>query len=524
MLPLDVLERAARTLAPVEADTARWPLPGDLALELDPQRTVNTPALALIDQALRDLVNTPDGRLILSMPPQEGKSTRVSRRFPLWVLTQKPDTRIAICSYEHGVARRLGRAIRDDVTQYGEQLGLAIRPDLSAQNEWQLAGHDGAVYTVGIGGALTGRPVDLLIIDDPLKDREQADSATYRDRVWDWWLEVGATRLAPGAPVALILTRWHDDDLAGRLMAAPDGALWHYLNIPAQADHRPEAGEVDPLGRRPGEYLASARGRTPDQWEAIKVRSGSRTWSALYQGAPSPDTGDVWKRQWWRRYHELPWRLDPDSGAYLVDGMDDLIMSWDMAFKDTKSSDYVVGQVWARKGATAYLLEQVRKRLSFTDTVAEFQRMTARWPQAGRKLVEDKANGSAVIDTLRSKIPGIVAENPTDSKYGRASSVAPFIEAGNVLLPHADLDAGWDPEDLITEAAAFPYGTHDDQVDATSQALHRLLGDGTGWSSWMTLLDRMSGPAPSEPLVSVAEAEELDPRQAARLAQFRAQS
>src|SRR5690606_37679343 len=132
-------------------DAPRWDTPGDLARYLDP-RTRNTPAMDLIDEALVEAYRTPDSRLIISLPPQEGKSQRGSRRFPLWVLTQNPDTRVAITSYESGVARRWGRAIRDDITQNQSDLGLAVRDDLSAQHEWQVAGRDGGVYTAGVGG------------------------------------------------------------------------------------------------------------------------------------------------------------------------------------------------------------------------------------------------------------------------------------------------------------------------------------------------------------------------------------
>lgn len=450
----------------LEATEHGWESPGALAVDLD-HRTVQTPALELIDEALVRLAHAPDGRQIIVMPPQEGKSQRTSRRFPSWVLHRNPDTRIAITSYELGVARRWGRAVRDDIMSHRLKFGLSVRQDLSAQHEWQLARHEGGVYAAGIGGALTGRPVDLLIIDDPIKDREQADSDVYRDRVWEWWTDVASTRLAPGAPVVLILTRWHEDDLAGRLLAAEDGHLWSVLNIPAEAE-----SEDDPLGRSPGEFMQSARGRTTEQWEAIKVRSGARTWASLYQGHPSPESGDVWKRGWWRRYNSLLWKLNPD-GSYLVDA-DEIVQSWDMAFKDTKGSDFVVGQVLARKGPDVFVLDQIHRRLSFTDTVTAFSALTRKWPQATLKLVEDKANGTAVIDTLRSRIGGIVPVNPTESKYARANAVAPFIEAGNVLLPSAEV-ALFDAGGLVDEAAAFPNGTHDDQVDALSQALSRLL-------------------------------------------------
>ena len=423
-------------------------------------------------------------------------SQRASRRFPLWALSRDPELRIAMASYEANIARRWGRAVRDDITVHGHRVGLAVRPDVSAQNEWQLTGHDGGMISVGIGSALTGRPADLLLIDDPVKDREHADSKTYRDRAWDWWIEVAAARLSPDASVIVILTRWHEDDLAGRLLRADDGHLWNVINIPAQADHNPDAGQVDILGRSPGDFLESARGRTRAQWEAIKLRSGARSWNALYQGRPAPDTGNVWQRAWWRRYDTPLWSSGP-AGVHLVDGADEVVSSWDMTFKDTKGSDFVVGQVWARKGASVYLLDQVHARMSFTDTVAAFTRQVEKWPQVTAKYVEDKANGTAVIDTLRGKIPGIVPVTPHESKYSRANAVAPFIEAGNVYLPDPGI-ALFDVAGFIDEAAAFPNAAHDDQVDAASQALARLLLDGVGAGAWIEYLRGKATP-PTEP-------------------------
>jgi hypothetical protein len=398
-----------------------WATPGAMAVQLDP-RTIQTPALELIDTQLVTLADSPDGRLIVSMPPQEGKSQRVTRRFPLWCLTRNPDLRVAVASYELSIARRWGRAIRDDITTH-TALGMQIHVDLSAQHEWQLHGHLGGVYAGGVGGPLTGRPVDLLVIDDPVKDREQADSLVYRDRVWDWWTDVASPRLAPGAPVVLVLTRWHEDDLAGRLLASEDGHLWSVVNIPAQAET-----DEDPLGRSPGEYLQSARGRSLAQWEAIKIRAGARTWASLYQGRAAPAEGAIFRRDWLRSYDTPRWTT-AETGARRALGMSTVLASWDMTFKDPGTSDYVVGQVWGRRGADVYLLDQVRGRWSFTETLAQVERLAARWPQAATKLVEDKANGTAVIDSLRKKVAGLIPVNPTESKTARAEAVSPFVEA-----------------------------------------------------------------------------------------------
>ncbi|MET7746199.1 phage terminase large subunit [Streptomyces sp. NPDC005385] len=492
---LDWVEYAARSFEP-RPDADRWPTPGSLAKVVEPA-TQQTPALDLVDEAVTWAYSTPHARLLVSMPPQEGKSQRVTMTGSLWALHRNRDLRIGIVSYNKPLAEGFGRTVRNWITSYNGDdgtldLGLRIARDNGAASRWQLSGHAGGIICVGLKGSLTGRPLDALVIDDPFADKEQADSAYYRDRVWGWWQSVGSTRLAPGAPVIVILTRWHEDDIAGRLLAAEDGHRWRVLNIPALADHDPEKGQSDALGREPGTWLQSARGRTPEEWEAIRITAGTRVFNALYQGRPSPDSGDVWQRSWWRRYAVPLWTQHPTvPDAYLVDEADQIVMSWDMAFKDTKTSDYVVGQVWARRGANVYLLDQIRKRMTFTETLTAFQALVRRWPQATGKYVEDKANGTAVINTLKSKIPGIVEITPTESKYARANAVAPVIQAGNVFLPEAEI-ALFDPEELITEAAEFPNGTHDDQVDTTSQALAQMLLDGTGAQAWIDYVQRLA--------------------------------
>lgn len=400
------------------------------------------------------------------MPPQEGKSERVSRRFPAWLLTRNPDTRIAIVSYELGVARRWGRVIRNDLGA-NPGLGLTVRRDTSAAHEWQLDGALGGVYSVGIGGALTGRPVDILIIDDPLKGRKEADSPTFRQACWDFWTDTARTRFSPETAVVVVQTRWHEDDLSGRLLASPSAGDWRYINIPAQAE-----SQDDPLGRQPGEYLTSARGRTSKDWEDTRRDVGTATWASLYQGHPAPAEGGLFKRSNWR-FAPAPRWFRREDGSHWVNGADEIIQSWDMTFKDTKGSDFVVGQVWARIGAEAHLLDQVRDRLDFPATCRALQALSAKWPQANAKLVEDKANGPAVIAQLRTTVPGLIAINPEGSKYARASAVSPFQEAGNVILPDPTT-APW-VDEYIVEHSSFPNGAHDDQVDGTSQALNRLL-------------------------------------------------
>lgn len=443
-----------------------------MAVDLDP-KTRQTPALTVIDAALVEAFTTPDARLIISMPPQEGKSQRTSRRFPLWALTQDPDLRIAIASYEAGVARRWGRAIRDDITTHTRALGLRVREDLSAQHEWQLARHDGGVFTAGVGGALTGRPVDLLIIDDPIKGREEADSPTYRERAWDWWQETAATRLAPGAPVILILTRWHEDDLAGRLLAAEDGHLWKVISIPAQAE-----ADDDPLGRAVGEFMLSARGRTDAQWQAIKTRSTARTWAALYQQRPAPVEGAVWKSPWIDTFRAKTGEVWHTLARVVV--------SVDPAAKSKRSSDYT-GIVVAGidQAGHAHVLDDRTLR----GTPLEWA--TAAWDalldwQGSELVVEDNQGGEMVQEVLRTAwltvvkrrqvnrlAPKVTPVTSTQSKRVRAESVAAYYETGRV---HHVADGTDRLSKLETQMLTWTGdGDSPDRIDALVHALTALF-------------------------------------------------
>jgi predicted phage terminase large subunit-like protein len=472
-----MVEMIRTTLAP-ERRQQPWSTPGEMAVALD-RGTVQTPALLLIDDRLVAVAAGDVERQMFSMPPQEGKSLRISVWFAVWLLHRNPNLRIAIVSNGFDLARTFGEKIRD-ILKANPQLGLTLSKSTAAKHEFKLLGYDGGVVCVGIEGSLTGKPVDVLIIDDPYKDDKQADSKAWRKTVQRFWQSVALQRLAPRAPVVIVQTRWRRDDLSGWLQAEY-GAEWDVLNIPAQAvdpmtlpETDREYGKPDPLDRAPGEFMESARRRTERDW-LMKIREvGSRSWTAMYQGRPSPVEGGILKRDWWKRYDQMPW-VEQADGSRWAFGFDEVMQSWDLAFKDTTTSDFVVGQVWGRRGVDAYLLEQVRGRWDFVETCNQLEQLTARWPQATLKIVEDKANGPAVIAALRHKVNGIVPEEPQGSKEARASAIAPLVEAGNVWLPESRLDGAAWVGDLIEECAGFPTATNDDQVDALTQALNRLV-------------------------------------------------
>lgn len=483
---LRVLDRAADMLG--AANNRTFATPGDVARHIEP-KTIQTPALDIIDAALVAAVQgTGPKRVIITCPPQEGKSVRCSRFFPIWALLHDRDLRIANIGYQDAISRRWGRRVRDDINDYPD-LGLVVSNTSGAANEWQLEGSGGGMITSSVTGSLTGRPVDLMVIDDPHKDQGEADSETIRNTIKDWWRTVGSTRLSPGGVVVLVQTRWHEDDLAGFLTNEENEGFdeWHVINIQAQAEHDPAKGVeckcngrkgclgYDVLGREPGEFMESARGRDTANWLQRKRDAGSRGWAALYQGHPAPSDGNIFKRDWWA-YYDTPRAVPRDDGTMYVPGTVTVEIHVDATFKDTKHSDFVVMQVWASDGVKAWLLDQVRARMDFTVTVTTLEQLAARWPQARAKVIEDKANGPAIISMLRKKVSGVIAYTPKDSKEARASAIAPYVEAGDVLLPAAKL-APWVGA-FVDECAAFPNGAHDDQVDGMSQALHRLLAKG----------------------------------------------
>lgn len=396
-------------------------------------------------------------RLMIFLPPRHSKSMTVSETFPSFFIGKNLNRRVILVSYGDSLARKFGRANRNKLEEYGEDIfGINLSKDNSSVTNWGIEWHRGGMISAGIGGPITGEGADLLIIDDPIKNRKEADSKTYRDMVWDEWQNTLYTRLQPDGAVIIILTRWHEDDLVGRLLNPDYGEVedWDIIRLPAIAE------ENDLLGREVGEPLWPEYGFDREWAEATKAAVGSQTWASLYQQRPAPEEGNIVNREWWRFYNKLP------------KDFDEVIQSWDCSFKETEDGSYVVGQVWGRKGANKYLIDQVRARMDFTKTLRAIRNLSIKYPEARLKLIEDKANGPAIISTLRQEISGIVPVNPRGSKEARAAAISPDIEAGNVYLPSPSI-APW-INDYIEEWAAFPNGENDDQVDATSQALDRL--------------------------------------------------
>ena len=392
--------------------------------------------------------------LILSVPPQHGKSLTITETLPSWYLGRNPDKRVIEISYSEDFAQLFGRRNRDKIQRAGDIFGVALSRSTSSATEWEIEGHAGGMISRGILSGVTGRPADLMIIDDPIKTRQEADSETIRDRIWDEWESSFRTRLQAGAKVILIQTRWHEDDLAGRMIQREPNV--EVINLPCEAE------DNDPLGRPVGAALAPEIGKD-DRWLADFKRGflgsqGSRAWTALFQGHPTSQEGNLIKREWWRYYDTLP-RLA------------EVLISVDAAFKDGDDNDFVAVQAWGKTGPNMYLLDATKKHLDFPGTLREIRAMRRRWPEARIILVEDKANGSAVVQILRREIPGVIPVNPEGGKVARANAVSGAIESGNVYLPRNAPFTG----DFVDECSSFPLGEHDDQVDAMTQALNRFI-------------------------------------------------
>jgi predicted phage terminase large subunit-like protein len=418
--------------------------------------------LVLLNEFILDRIFGPRKRGMIFMPPRHGKSTLISRATAAFYLGTFPDRQVGVASYEADFAKGWGRAVRSDMTEFGDEIfGLRVSGDSSASDRWGLAGHQGGMRTAGVEGRWTGLGFHLLIIDDPVKDAKQAHSKAYRDACAEWMRSVAESRLEPDATVLMVMTRWHEDDLAGRSLMTQPGD-WDVLSLPAIAE-----SESDALGRSRGEALWPERFPVASLLSR-KGRVGSYWWAAQYQQRPSPEEGNRVRRDWWKFWSSQP------------QGMERIVTSTDCAFKDTEDSSFVVMQAWGVRGGDAYLLDQLRARMDFPETLRAFEGFHRKWNVAAAKLVEDKANGPAVIASLRRKIPGIIPIEVSGkgSKIARLSAVSPFIESGNVYLPDPRVFSWVD--DFINELATFPNGTNDDQVDATSQALTWVLTQNHG--------------------------------------------
>lgn len=469
--------------------------PLDQAKEIDPGFRERPHLLYLsnaITEAVRNVERGQNQMLAVSMPPRAGKSTLVSYYSPLWLLRRHPEWETIMTSYDGGLTTEWARNIRNMVEDRPD-LGVPLRKDGGAGGRWKTI-DGGGIYATATSGMITGRGARVFIIDDPVKDFVEAHSERKRQALWDWWLSVAQTRLEAPYLVLVVMTRWHEDDFVGRLFNPDyegDPKQWRRISFPAIAEKN------DRLGRVPGEPLMSplqdeSTEKALERWEGIKTNVGSYTFASMYQQRPAPARGAIFDSGWWRFWTRDP-ELATDDGLVVHMDPNDMVTerwidSWDMTFKGGEGSDWVVGQRWVRKNANRFLVTQVRGRWSFTQTLDQMRK----WARANdpannpyghmvhERIIESTANGPAILDTLQNEISGLKAINPKTSKEARARAITPEVESGNVYLPHpSDPGNGW-VQDLLSELRNFPHDTHDDQVDALTQALAALREHGKG--------------------------------------------
>jgi predicted phage terminase large subunit-like protein len=478
-------EAAARLFEPAPPRPRRWASPLDMACDLD-RTVVRTPALECINRELVALAEGRDGsadRLLVAMAPQEGKSTLCSKWFPLWLLEHDPDLRIAIVSYSAEMARGWGSEIKDLVESNQGQddtvdLGLRLREDTKAAGRWRVAGHLGGVYCVGIAGSLTGKPVDILIFDDPIKDLRAAQSPAYREVCQKFWQGTAIPRLGPTAKCLLIQTRWHEEDMAGWLLAREgegdraQGGYWKVMSIPAIAEDN-----NDPLGRKPGEPMISARGQR--DWARIRKSVGEYVFGAVYQQRPSPAEGNIFKRLHWRYFRIIPGyggaeRLD------LAGKLHDLRECWrfatvDLANSTKTSADWTVISAWARTiTGDLVLLDRQRARIGEADHFAHAKPLVERW-RLDTLFVEKSQFGTSLVrEATQAGVPIAPLTAETD-KLTRALPASAWQSNGRIWLPAG----AWWLKVWVDECAAFPTGRNDDQVDTLAYAVRVAI---TQWA------------------------------------------
>lgn len=412
--------------------------------------------------------------LLVTMPPQYGKSTTCSKHFPTRHLARRPDEAILLTSYEDQKAERWGRRVRDQIGQASEFLGIAVSPVTSAAKRWELVGHDGGMQTAGIGGPLTGEPGDLIIIDDPVKNAKDAASATMQEDAWDWYTDVVHTRRQSNTIKLLIQTRWNENDLAGRILEE-EGDHWEIVNLPALAE------ADDPLGREVGEPLCPERFPLEDLLHTRELLRAS--WSALYQQSPSPEEGAEFKRATFRYFEpyeadEAYYRLTAEDSVELVRVADCFrFTTVDLADTTKKRSDWTVIATWdlvpkidhedesRRRPARLLLVDVQRVKVEGDLHLPMLEATEARFKPRWHGVEKQYLGRQLIKRAIRSGLHmhGLDADR---DKTARSETARQWLTEGRVFFHRG---AGWLPA-FERELLFFPNGKHDDQVDVFSYA------------------------------------------------------
>jgi predicted phage terminase large subunit-like protein len=419
-----------------------------------------------IDYLCEYLMLVTDGKikkLLINMPPRNGKSNIVTVLWPLWSWTRKPWLRFIFCSYSSGLSVKHSTDRRRVMESpwFKDNWGALVNmaDDQNQKQEYENT-RRGTMVATSVGGTITGKGGDVIVEDDMINPME-AESEASRHHAISMHQNVLSTRLDnPMTGIRVVVEqRTHAHDLSAHILKNEAG--WTRLTLPLRANEKtlitfPVSGRT--IERKAGELLNPAR-QGEIEYQDIKKTMGTRSFVAQCQQDPTDEAGNILKREWWKFYKVLP------------DGFDCTIQSWDMTFKKTEAGSFVVGQVWKKRGPDFFLVDQFRERVDFTGSLTAMLSMTGKHIEATAKLVEEAANGPAIISSLQGRVPGIIAIKPSGTKLARAQAVAPLIESGHVHLPDP-MNNPW-VHDFIEECAAFNGQAKEtnDQVDAMSQAI-----------------------------------------------------
>lgn len=453
--------------------------PMTLAMRLNP-RLMASPFHSYVSAKVAATIHKGNGRLLISAPPRHGKSEIITKNTPIWTLENYGQKNVILCTYGAELSSDFGRKIRDIVKENQHQLNMRIRQDAERVNNW-LTDLGGAMMSVGVGGPITGRGADVLLIDDYLKDIKEAMSLTTRDGIWDWFQSTAFTRIEPGGSCIIIATRWHEDDLIGRILKHNPGGNWESIIIPAIAEV-PGYREDDPLthhlrdilGRSHGEALFPERyplGPGPGTLLERKDVLGSYFFNALFQQRPESDTAKLTDKNWLKyfdSYDQLSWLSAPET-KYSRD--------WDLAATED-GGDWLVGTLSAYHQPTdQYAILNVKRKQLSPGAVEELVRTTAM--EDGPSVTvgieqEPGSSGKLLVHSYATRVLKgyTVVGNPTNAnKVLRAQPWLANVENGRTYVFRAPWNKIW-----VDEYDEFPGGAHDDQIDTAAAGYMRMSG------------------------------------------------
>lgn len=429
-------------------------------------------------------------RLLVNMPPRMLKSMIITIDYPTWVWIKNPHLKFVGISYADSLSKEHNIKKRDLIKSHWYQQNwgdiVQLKDDVNTQKLFENT-KTGTMFSTSIGGTITGKGGNRFLFDDPHNPR-QAESDVERQNAVDFFRGTLQTRLnnPKEDAVIVVMQRLHEQDTSGFILGNDLG--YEHLCLPMEFEEKtmiwlPVSKKNIELEK--GTLLQSKRYDTK-AIDSLKKSMGSYSYSGQYQQDPTPKGGGMFKKWWWRYWQPKGMNLPPvaqqvidkDGNKHTIyiepvqlpDTLEEHAQSWDMAFKSKAENDEVACHIWAKKGVDRFLIHKDTKRRSFTESVAAVKAISDAYPLTRRKLIEDKANGPAIIDTLCKEIQGIIPINPgADSKETRAESVTPQIESGNVYLPHPMLYPWVD--EFVELCAKFPKVAHDDDVDAMAQML-----------------------------------------------------